>query len=79
MPALNTLPGMACSQHRAVAPEPQHSAGAARAEWKGPRRVESRTETQSVTTNYLACLLRSVTLTLPRTRLKYNLRERETG
>lgn len=79
MPALNTLPGMAWGQHGAVAPEPQGSARAAEAEWKGPRRVESRTETQSATTNYLACLLRSVTLTLPRTRLRYNLKERETG
>lgn len=79
MPALNTLPGMAWGQHGAVAPEPQVSARTAGAEWKGPRRVESRTETQSVTTNYLACLLRSVTLTLPRTRLRYNLKERETG
>lgn len=36
------------------------------------RTRESRVETQP-TTNYLACLLRRVTLTLPRTRLRYNL------
>lgn len=38
-----------------------------------------RVGNQRTMANYLACLLRSVTLTLPRTRLRYNLEEGTPG
>lgn len=55
-------------------PRAPGSARKAGAGWKGPRGGRWRGRSVA-TTNYLACLLRSVTLTLPRTRLRYNLGE----
>ena len=55
--------------HQAAAPEPQAQPGRLGQAGRGPGAGGCR----GATTNYLACLLRSVTLTLPRTRLRYNL------
>ena len=54
----------------------QGSWGRLEGTWGRGRGVGLRPPT---TTNYLACLLRSVTLTLPRTRLRYNLGEGTPG